>query len=128
MIRLASEQDLPAIAAIYEAILDHEDATGLHYTGWQRGAYPTLDTAKGILAAGTLYVGTDEDGTVWGSMNFNDWQLPEYAKGRWTIPAEDSDHSHPDHRPQAGGAGPCPADDRLCLGQRPQAGQDRYAL
>lgn len=40
MIRLASEQDLPAIAAIYEAILDHEDATGLHYTGWQRGAYP----------------------------------------------------------------------------------------
>ncbi|MEI3330115.1 MAG: GNAT family N-acetyltransferase [Oscillospiraceae bacterium] len=91
MIRLASEQDLPAIAAIYEAILDHEDATGLHYTGWQRGAYPTLDTAKGILAAGTLYVGTDEDGTVWGSMNFNDWQLPEYAKGRWTIPAEDSE-------------------------------------
>ena len=87
MIRLASERDLPAIAAIYEAILDHEDATGLHYTGWQRGAYPTLDTAKGILAAGTLYVGTDEDGTVWGSMNFNDWQLPEYAKGRWTIPA-----------------------------------------
>ena len=91
MIRLASERDLPAIAAIYEAILDHEDATGLHYTGWQRGAYPTLDTAKGILAAGTLYVGTDEDGTVWGSMNFNDWQLPEYAKGRWTIPAEDSE-------------------------------------
>ena len=38
MIRLASEQDLPAIAAIYEAILDHEDATGLHYTGWQREA------------------------------------------------------------------------------------------
>ena len=50
MIRLASEQDLPAIAAIYEAILDHEDATGLHYTGWQRGAYPTLDTAKGGAA------------------------------------------------------------------------------
>ncbi|MEI3330742.1 MAG: GNAT family N-acetyltransferase [Oscillospiraceae bacterium] len=91
MICLASERDFPAIAAIYEAILDHEDATGLHYTGWQRGAYPTLDTAKGILAAGTLYVGTDEDGTVWGSMNFNDWQLPEYAKGRWTIPAEDSE-------------------------------------
>lgn len=40
MIRLASEQDLPAIAAIYEAILDHEDATGLHYTGWQRVPIP----------------------------------------------------------------------------------------
>lgn len=130
MISLASEQDLPAIAAIYEAILDHEDATGLHYTGWQRGAYPTLDTAKGILAAGTLYVGTDEDGTVWGSMNFNDWQLPEYAKGRWTIPAEDSEvaviHTLTID-PKRAGQGLARADDRLCRGQRPQAGQDRYA-
>ena len=33
MIRLANELDLPAVAAIYEAILDHEDATGIHYTG-----------------------------------------------------------------------------------------------
>ena len=29
MIRLARESDLPAVAAIYEAILDHEDATGI---------------------------------------------------------------------------------------------------
>ena len=28
MIRLATESDLPAVAAIYDAILDHEDATG----------------------------------------------------------------------------------------------------
>ena len=34
MIRIAKESDLPAVAAVYEAILDHEDATGLHYTGW----------------------------------------------------------------------------------------------
>ena len=40
MIRIAKESDLPAVAAVYEAILDHEDATGLHYTGWKRGAYP----------------------------------------------------------------------------------------
>ena len=30
MIRIAKESDLPAVAAVYEAILDHEDATGLH--------------------------------------------------------------------------------------------------
>ena len=30
MIRLANEHDLPAVAAIYEAILDHEDATAMH--------------------------------------------------------------------------------------------------
>ena len=27
MIRIAKESDLPAVAAVYEAILDHEDAT-----------------------------------------------------------------------------------------------------
>lgn len=90
MIRLAIESDLPAVAAIYEAILDHEDATGVHLTGWQRGAYPTADTARGIFEAGTLYVGVDEDGTVWGSMNLNGWQLPEYADGDWSVPAEDA--------------------------------------
>lgn len=71
MIRLANELDLPAVAAIYEAILDHEDATGIHYTGWQRGTYPTADTARSIFDAGTLYVGVDETGSVWGSMNLN---------------------------------------------------------
>lgn len=90
MIRSAKETDLPAVAAIYEAILDHEDAAGQHYTGWQRGAYPTADTARGIFDAGTLYVGADEDGTIWGSMNLNGWQLPEYKDGDWSVPAEDS--------------------------------------
>ena len=61
MIRIAKESDLPAVAAVYEAILDHEDATGLHYTGWKRGAYPTAETARSIFNAGTLYVGVDED-------------------------------------------------------------------
>lgn len=90
MIRLAKESDLPAVAAIYEAILDQEDTTGNHYTGWQRGAYPTADTARGIFEAGTLYVGADEDGTIWGSMNLNGSQLPEYKNGSWSIPAEDN--------------------------------------
>ena len=89
MIRIAKESDLPAVAAVYEAILDHEDATGLHYTGWKRGAYPTAETARSIFNAGTLYVGVDEDGAIWGSMNLNGVQLPEYKNGGWSIPAED---------------------------------------
>ena len=89
MIHLAKESDLPAVAAIYEAILDQEDATGVRYTGWQRGAYPTADTARSIFEAGTLYVGADEDGTIWGSMNLNGSQLPEYKNGDWSIPADD---------------------------------------
>ena len=90
MIRLATAADLPAVAAIYDAILDREAKAGVSYTNWQKGKYPTLDTAKGILEAGTLYVGADEDGTVWGSMNLNGCQLPEYAKIDWSIPAADS--------------------------------------
>ena len=90
MIRLAKESDLTAVAAIYEAILDQEDTTGNHYTGWQRGAYPTVGTARSIFEAGTLYVGVDEDGTVWGSMNLNGNQLPEYKNGNWASPASDT--------------------------------------
>ena len=89
MIRLATAADIPAVAAIYEAILDQEAASGINYTNWQKGKYPTIDTAKGILEAGTLYVGADEDGTIWGSMNLNAIQLPEYVEINWTIPASD---------------------------------------
>ena len=89
MIRLATAADIPAVAAIYEAILDQEAESGINYTNWQKGKYPTIDTAKGILEAGTLYVGEDEDGTIWGSMNLNAIQLPEYVKIDWSIPATD---------------------------------------
>ena len=107
MIRLATAADLPAVAAIYDAILDREAETGICYTNWQKGKYPTLDTAKGILEAGTLYVGTDDDGTVWGSMNLNGCQLPEYAKIPWSTPAGEGQvaviHTltiHPDRKGQ----------------------------
>ena len=53
MIRLATAADLPAIESIYNAILDREEG-GSVYTNWQRGKYPTIDTARQILEAGTL--------------------------------------------------------------------------
>ena len=63
-IRPAAAADLPAIAAVYDAILDREE-TGPVYTNWQRGKYPTADTARQSLETGTLYVG-EEDGFLWG--------------------------------------------------------------
>lgn len=86
MIRLATTADLPAISAIYEAIHDREEA-GPVYTNWQRGKYPTTDTARQALEAGTLYVG-EEDGALWGVVNLNGLQLPEYDQIPWGIPAE----------------------------------------
>ena len=85
-IRPATAADLAAVTAIYDAILDREEA-GPVYTNWQRGKYPTTDTARQALEAGTLYVG-QEDGFLWGVVNLNGIQLPEYDAIPWTIPAE----------------------------------------
>ena len=78
MIRPAQPQDLPAIAAIYEAILAQEDARPVSFTNWQRGKYPTEDTARAALEAGTLFT-AEENGEVYGCVNLNGEQLPEYA-------------------------------------------------
>lgn len=86
MIRLAAAADLPSIEGIYNTILDREEA-GPVYTNWQRGKYPTLETARQVLEAGTLYVGED-GGMVWGAVNLNGIQLPEYDLIPWKISAE----------------------------------------
>ena len=85
-IRPAVAADLDGITAIYDAILDREEA-GPAYTNWQWGKYPTVDTARQALEAGTLYVG-EEDVFLWGVVNLNGIQLPEYDAILWTFPAE----------------------------------------
>lgn len=86
MIRKAAAADLPAIGGIYEAIFDREER-GPAYTNWQRGSYPTPEDAREALEAGTLYVG-EEAGALWGVVNLNGVQLPEYDQIPWSIPAE----------------------------------------
>ena len=86
MIRKAAAADLPGIGEIYEAIFVQE-ARGPAYTNWLRGTYPTVDSARQVLEAGTLYVG-EEDGVLWGVVNLNGVQLPEYDEIPWSIPAE----------------------------------------
>ena len=87
MIRLANPSDLDAVAEIYEEILAAEDARPVSYTNWQRGKYPTRNTAEAALEAGTLWVG-EEDGVVYGCVNLNGEQLPEYDAIPWSIPAD----------------------------------------
>ena len=86
MIRPAQTRDLAPVAGIYDAILSQEEA-GPVYTNWQRGKYPTIETAREALEAGTLYVG-EENGQLWGVVNLNGIQLPEYSAIPWSIPAE----------------------------------------
>ena len=90
MIRLANPSDLDALAEIYEEILAAEDARPVSYTNWQRGKYPTRDTAEAALEAGTLWVG-EEDGAVYGCVNLNGEQLPEYDAIPWSVPAQPSE-------------------------------------
>lgn len=73
MIRKAFAKDLDQVAAIYEAILDQEEATGHHWTNWQRGVYPCRATAEKALAADTLYV-EEEGGHILGCANLNQIQ------------------------------------------------------
>ena len=86
MIRPATAADLPATAAIYEAIFDHEAKTTV-YTNWQRGTYPSEASARQALEDGYLYIG-EEEGAAWGVVTLNGLQLPEYDLIPWAIPAE----------------------------------------
>lgn len=85
MIRKAIPADIPQAAAIYEAIFDREEET-VSYTNWQRGAYPTEETARKALEAGTFYIGED-GGFIWGTTILNGVQLPEYADIPWSLEA-----------------------------------------
>ena len=87
MIRKAVLNDLPAVLALYDAVLDAEAAGGFRYIQWRRGVYPTEETARRGMEAGELYLGA-EDGRVWGAVIVNGVQAPEYGGGAWAIPAE----------------------------------------
>lgn len=87
VIRPARREDLPAVAAIYDALLDLEEQ-GKGVTGWQRGVYPTCQTAEAALQKGTLYV-EEEEGKVLAAAKIDQEQVPEYAHAPWAWAAAD---------------------------------------
>ena len=87
MIRRAEPGDIPFVAAIYEAIHDRE-ARGEVTIGWQRGVYPTADTAREAVALNELYV-LEEGGRVVASGRINQQQMPAYAQVDWRFDAPD---------------------------------------
>ena len=87
MIRPATAADLSDIARIYEEILDEEDRRPVSYTNWQRGKYPTEDTARQALEQGTLWAG-EEGGRLYGAVILNGIQLPEYDAILWQFQAD----------------------------------------
>ncbi len=83
MIRLATLEDAQAISNIYNKILETNPSVG-----WQKGVYPTLETAVQAIEASEMYVLEDE-GIVAAAI-FNKNQLDMYAKVDWKYEADDS--------------------------------------
>ena len=87
MIRRANEGDIPAIVEIYDAIHNLEEA-GEMTIGWQRGVYPTADTAGEAVRAGEMFV-LEDGGSVVASARINRVQMPAYAQVAWRYGAPD---------------------------------------
>lgn len=78
LVRKAVPADIPAVTAIYEALLDREERGELS-TGWTRGVYPTEQTALDALAAGTLYV-LEDGGRVAAAAKLDQNQMAQYSQ------------------------------------------------
>lgn len=84
MIRKATQKDIKGVAELYEKMLDYED-THVKHTSWQRGIYPTADTARLGVKNGSLYV-FEKNGELLGSVVLDTKQAPEYRRVEWTVP------------------------------------------
>ena len=85
-IRPATENDIPAVAAIYERILDVEESRPEPVVCWLRGVYPTEATARTALGKGTLYV-MEDGGAIVAAAKIDQEQVPEYADCPWQYDA-----------------------------------------
>jgi GNAT superfamily N-acetyltransferase len=86
IIRKAESKDIDAVALIFGHIIDEEEK-GNCTTGWQRGLYPTRNTAVEALKNGDLFV-MEEDGEIVAAMRLNKEQVPEYKNCQWEYPAD----------------------------------------
>ena len=60
--RKAELKDIDAVEKVYEAVLDKEESTGIIYTNWRKGLYPTRKDAEKAFNLDTLFVAeTDEN-------------------------------------------------------------------
>lgn len=82
----AGEKHIDAIEGIYSRIIDAQE-TGGSFVGWQRGVYPTRQTALDALGRGDLFVCVD-GGQVAAAAIINRIQVPVYAEVGWLYPAE----------------------------------------
>ncbi len=81
MIRKATKNDVSTVSDLYEKAIKYED-THIKYTSWQRGIYPTGDTARSGIEKDSLFI-YEENGLTLASVILNHKQPPEYKKASW---------------------------------------------
>lgn len=86
MFRKAIFDDLDSVESIYDKILQYED-THEKYTVFQKGVYPTRETAKKALRTDSLFV-LEEAAVICASVILNNMQPEEYGKIKWSYPAK----------------------------------------
>ena len=89
MLRKALKNDEDAIVRVYDEILKFQ-SQNINYTNWQKGLYPTRETAIEALNAGTIYVG-EEMGEITGCVILNNSQPKEYSVIPWSISAKENE-------------------------------------
>ena len=87
LFRRGVPSDVDAIAGIYERIHDEEES-GQRVIGWQRGIYPTRQTAQKAIALGDMFV-AEIDGEIVAAGRINREQVDVYGAARWQYPAPD---------------------------------------
>ena len=80
----ATSGHIDAIAAIYGRIIDAQEQ-GRLTVGWQRGVYPTRQTALDALGRGDLFVCVD-GGQVAAAAIINRIQVPGIRRGGLALP------------------------------------------
>ena len=88
-IRKAKEEDIAAVAALYDAVCDTLEA-GENYPGWAKGDYPTRRDAEMGEAAGELFV-TEEAGEFLGTMMLREEQERNARSAPWQLPLEEQE-------------------------------------
>ncbi len=88
--RKATSVDIPFVAEIYEEI-HAEEEVGRATIGWERGVYPTKATAEAAFNRDDLFVGEDDDGSIFGAAIINQQQVDVYEGAAWFYPAKDEE-------------------------------------
>ncbi len=89
MIKKATQEDIQNVADLYNKMISFEDSN-VKYTSWQKGIYPTVDTARLGVKNDSLYV-FEENGELLGSVILDTKQAPEYRKVNWSVNAKHSE-------------------------------------